>query len=238
MSARMSLHPANLDAGDGPADDSPDPRAGSHLVAAVTRARRTLTPGGLARRRLMISLTKWALPILALALLGTVAIWPELDRASETARVAFRRVTGQVEGARLVDAQYHGVDDHGRPYTLTAAVAQQMDADRINLTDPKGDITLENGNWLMVQSKQGVFMQRANQLDLSHSVTLYRDDGLTLTTSSASLDLKDGAATSSDPTHAEGPFGTLDSQGFTVVDKGATIQFAGPAHVVLNAASP
>ncbi len=100
---------------------------------------------------------------------------------------------------------------------------------------PKGDITLENGTWLMVQSKHGrLSCSTASQLDLSHDVTLYRDDGTTLRTASASIDLKSGAAASAEPTHAEGPFGMLDAQGFTVTDKGAAIQFAGPAQLVLN----
>ena len=38
--------------------------------------------------------------------------------------------------------------------------------------------------------------------------------------------------------HAEGPFGVLDAQGFTIVDKGTAVQFVGPAHVVLNGANP
>jgi lipopolysaccharide export system protein LptC len=223
-----------------PASTSEPVRHGaSQLVASTAaRTRSAPTPGGLARRRIVLFLTKLLLPLGALALLGAIAVWPELDRESETARFAFRRMTGEVQGARLLDAQYHGVDEHGRPYTVTAAIAQQADADRINLTTPKGDVTLENGSWLMVQSKQGVFMKRANQLDLSHEVTIYRDDGLTLTTQSASVDLQAGAASSAEPTHAEGPFGTLDAQGFTVLDKGATVQFSGPAHVVLNGASP
>ena len=37
-----------------------------------------------------------------------------------------------------------------------------------------------------------------------------------------------------DSVHAEGPFGVLDAQGFTVMDKGAAIDFPGPAHLVLN----
>jgi len=73
-------------------------------------------------------------------------------------------------------------------------------------------------------------------LDLSHDVQLYRDDGVTMRTQSAAVDLKQGAAASSDRTHAEGPFGQLDSQGFTVLDKGSTIQFQGPAHLILNQA--
>ena len=49
--------------------------------------------------------------------------------------------------------------------------AQQDGPDRINLTTPKADITLANGTWLMLQSKDGVFLQHSNQLDLSRDVT-------------------------------------------------------------------
>ena len=35
-------------------------------------------------------------------------------------------------------------------------------------------------------------------------------------------------------TRAEGPFGTLEAQGFAVVDQGAVIQFTGPARLVMN----
>jgi lipopolysaccharide export system protein LptC len=34
--------------------------------------------------------------------------------------------------------------------------------------------------------------------------------------------------------HAEGPFGTLDAQGFALTDKGSVIQFTGPGRLVLN----
>ncbi len=154
-----------------------------------------------------------------------------------SARDAYQRAASQIGAATLTDAHYRGVDQQGRPYTLTAATAQQVGPERINLTTPKGDITLANGTWLMLQAKDGVFLQHSNQLDLSRNVILYRDDGTTVTTNSASIDLKNGAAAGAEPTHAEGPFGTLDAQGFTITDKGAAVQFAGPAHLVLNGAS-
>jgi lipopolysaccharide export system protein LptC len=209
------------------------------VVAAAARIRRLPTTRHLARRRVLITLAKFVLPALALALLASIALWPEFDRAKEQALSAFRRVSNEIEGAQLIDARYHGIDEKGRPYTLTAATAQQAGPERFNLTTPKGDITLEDGTWLMLQSKQGVFIRHINQLDLSHDVTLYRDDGTTLVTASATIDMKNGAAAGAEPVHAEGPFGTLDAQGgFTIVDKGSTIQFAGPALLVLNGASP
>ena len=213
-------------------------RPGQRLVAAAAaRMRHPPNPSGLARRRLVINLAKWLLPAAALLLLSALALWPEVGRMGDAARIAYQRAGSQIAGATLTDAHYRSVDDHGRPYTLTASTAQQIGPDRINLTAPKADITLTDGIWLMVQAKQGVFLQHTNQLDLSKDVTLYRDDGTTVTTNSASIDLKSGAAAGAEATHAEGPFGTLDAQGFTVTDQGAAIQFSGPAHLVLNGAS-
>ncbi|MGE0225871.1 MAG: LPS export ABC transporter periplasmic protein LptC [Acetobacteraceae bacterium] len=228
----MSLQHADV-------ETPPSRRPGQRLIAtADVRLRTTPTPGRIARRRILITLTKWLLPIGALALLTTVALWPEFDQAKEKARLAFRRVAAEVEGGALVGARYNGLDERGRPYTLTAAVARRVDADRIDLTKPNGDITLENGTWLTLSSQLGMYMQKASQLDLWRDVILYRDDGTTMTTSSASIDLKAGAAAGSEPVHVEGPWGVLDAQGFTVVDKGEAIQFIGPAHVVLNGNEP
>lgn len=217
----------------------PAPRRSSHLIAAAAeRMRRMPSPRHLARRRALIVLTKWLLPIAALGLLSTIALWPEFDHLADQAHMSFSGGATALRGARLTDAQYRGLDEQGRPYTLTAAIAQQASPERVNLTSPKGDVTLKAGTWLMLQSKQGVYLQHSDELDLSHDVTLYRDDGTTMTTASATIDLKHSAAAGADPVHAHGPFGTLDASGFTLLDKGTIIQFAGPAHLVLNGASP
>lgn len=204
-------------------------------VAGPGRVRRAPTPGRIARRRFFVTLTKWLLPLFALMLLGSIALWPEFTRVAEGGRVAFRRTFGVApDSARLIEPRYRGVDERGRPYTITADVAVQTGPERVDLTEPKGDAVLDGGSWVMVQSRQGVFVQHAGQLDLSGDVTLYRDDGTVLRSETASIDLKQGAAAGNDQTHAEGPFGVLDSQGFALTDKGAVIQFQGPARLVLN----
>jgi lipopolysaccharide export system protein LptC len=213
------------------------PTGGYLLGGSATRDRVPPAPRRIARRRFLINLTKWVLPLTAMALLASIALWPEVEDSAIKAHMRMNHVSGDVDGGKLLDARYNGVDEKGRPYTITAATAWQIDPERVGLTMPKGDITLESGTWLMLTSKEGTFMQHLNQLDLAKDVTLYRDDGTTMHTQSASLDLKAGAAAGSDPVHAEGPFGVLDAKGFTVMDKGAAIDFPGPAHLVLNGAS-
>lgn len=207
------------------------------LTGTGARDRVAPAPRRIARRRLLITVTKWLLPVTAMTLLASIALWPEIHDAATKARLKMNRMTAEVDGGKLLDARYNGVDERGRPYTVTAATAWQIDPERVGLTLPKGDITLENGTWLMLTAKEGTFMQHLNQLDLVKDVTLYRDDGTTMHTESASIDVKAGAAAGSEPVHVEGPFGVLDAQGFTVMDKGTAMDFPGPAHLVLNGTS-
>jgi lipopolysaccharide export system protein LptC len=161
-------------------------------------------------------------------------MWPEISRDTARARLAFQRGRIDAENGQIVDPHYNGVDERGRPYTVTATTAQQVSPERINLVGPKGDIRLESGAWLMVQSRKGVFLQHTNQLDLSDDVVLYRDDGTRMETSAATIDTKAGAAASDQMVHVEGPFGTLDAQGFVMTDRGTAMQFAGPGRLVMN----
>ena len=215
------------------------PRAPRSWTGGTTRgARQTVSLGAIARRRVLVTTTKFVLPVLALALLTLMAVWPELDRATRQAQIAFRRVAGLVEGASMNDARYRGTDERGRPYTMTANTARQTPGPdgqtRVDLVEPKGDMTTESGGWLLVESRQGVFLQHSNQLDLSREVMLYRDDGMTMRTETMAVDMKMGAAASASAVHVEGPLGHLDAQGFVLFEKGAVIQFTGPARMVMN----
>jgi len=204
-------------------------------AAGAARVRQAPTASRIARRRLIVTLTKWLLPFGALLLLASVALWPEIARIKDQGRITFRRVFSvEPDSGRMKEPRYQGVDERGRPYTVTADSALQSGPLHIDLVEPKGDLVPENGGWIMVQSHEGVYIQRAGQLDLSHDVVLYRDDGTVMRTQSAAVDVKQGAAAGNDMTHAEGPFGVLDAQGFTLIDKGAAIQFHGPARLILN----
>ena len=210
---------------------------GDRLVGTTPRHRPPPSARRIAQRRFFVTSTKWLLPLLALALLSLVALWPEMMRVRDEGRIAFRRAFGMVpDTATVIEPRYHGMDGRGRPYTLTADSAVQVGPQRINLVRPKGDVALQGKSWMMVQGKEGVFLQHSDQLDLSGNVQLYRDDGVTMRSHAATVDLKAGAAASGHQTHAEGPFGQLDAQGFTLLGKGSIIQFQGPARLILNQA--
>ncbi len=188
----------------------------------------------IARRRRRIGFAKLLLPTLAACLLATVALWPELSGNGPlgTASLKGQPITPTGE---IVDARYRGVDAAGRRFTITAATAAQHGANLIDLVDPKGDIGQATGPWTFGEANTGVFDRASRQLDLSGHVMLYRSDGTMLTTHTATIDLAAGVAVGNSRVHVQGPFGTLDAQGFSVTDAGEVVRFTGPGRLVLNA---
>jgi lipopolysaccharide export system protein LptC len=203
------------------------------------RGRKMPSASALSRRRFFVTCFKRLLPLGALLLLSVVILWPEISRHNP-ARVSYHLATGTMDAAdqgSMTKAHYEGIDQSGRPYTMTAEQAVQTDADTVLLTKPAGDMTMKSNSWLMVQSLDGIYHAHAQHLDLSNHVVLYRDDGTTVRTARANIDLKAGTASGHALVNADGPFGTLDAHGFTITDRGARLHFTGPAKLVLDGSS-
>src|SRR4051812_25330531 len=180
-----------------------------------SRQRRAPTSGQLARRRFAVRWTKRLLPALALLLLAAVVFWPEIEGNEDRSRVSFRRtVQPRAEALRVVNPRYQGVDELNRPFTITARAGQQEGAAEIlNLEEPRGDIVMNDGAWIYVQSRTGRYDKPAGRLDLAGDVTIYHDNGTMLRTEEATVQLEAGTASGDVPVAAQGGFGTLTSEG-------------------------
>ena len=79
-----------------PVRSTPVRRAGHQLVsAAAARVRKPPSSRGMARRHLFITFTKWMLPLGALLLLASIALWPEIGHMRDTVRIAIERDADQ-----------------------------------------------------------------------------------------------------------------------------------------------
>ncbi|OUJ10098.1 LPS export ABC transporter periplasmic protein LptC [Acetobacter sp. DsW_059] len=189
----------------------------------------------LARRRTLLRWAKWVLPGTALLLLVSIAIWPEVDRLIHAGSASLRDLTKiHVENGSLVGATYRSVDEHNRPFMITAQSVHQIDQERMDLVSPVADIINQGNNWVIVSSRKGVYMQHANLLDLTGEVTLYRNDGLMIRSPVADINLKQGVIASDMWVRAEGPFGVLDAKGFVLSQHDGIAQFRGPGRIILN----
>ena len=189
-----------------------------------------------ARYSRFVWLLRYLLPMMAIGLIALVALWPQLYREVDLFRLqAVRLDPSEITTLRMTNARYQGLDDHNRPYLVTAEVAIQNPKDKnfLALEGPKADITLETGAWVTLGADTGVYDNAQHTLDLMGDVRLFHDTGYTFETKAARIDLKSGAAEGHDPVAGHGPSGTIEGEGFRILEKGDVIQFTGKSRLVM-----
>ena len=213
---------------------APAPLPARHLPPS--RQRPAPRPGQLARRRILVGLAKRLLPALALALLAVVVFWPEIEGNEERSRVSFRRTAQpRAESLRVLSPRYQDVDEMSRPYTVTARVAQQLGAEQIlDLEAPRADMVLTDGGWVHISADTGRYDRPRHHLDLAGDVTVHHDNGMRFNTPEAAVEIEAGTAGGDAPVAAQGPFGTIEAEGFRLKERGAVVVFTGRAHAVLE----
>lgn len=177
------------------------------------------------------------LPFCTVVIVLVVALWPEFNEIENTItsnEIAIR--PEDAERLTMSNPRYMSRDENGMAYTVTADLAEQLDAENthMNLTNPAADVTMEDGSWLMLQADMGEYWDEERLLDLFGSVSLFHDAGYEFHTEQAAIDFVAGRAEGHEPVDGFGPFGDIQSEGFVIEDRGAVIIFTGRAHMVLR----
>jgi len=181
-----------------------------------------------------VALMKVTLPVVAIMLVGLIVFWnrivpnPRLlapDLSSLSADFA--------ENLAMVNPRFDGIDNRGRPYHLTAAEAQQLDSDanEVDLLQPSGDVTLEDGTWLSLSADQGRYLRKEELLHLAGNVSFFHDEGFEMQTPSAIVDFKQSLATGREGVSGQGPSGMIEAEGFEFRNEGLNIIFTGQSHL-------
>ena len=189
------------------------------------------------RRSLHVAALKGFLPVLACAIIALILAWPHLMPEDNRFRLQSVKVGAQdIEALRMTNARYVGVDEEQRPYVITAVTAIQSagDSDQVELAEPKADMTMQSGAWAALTAKSGLYRRAANRLDLTGDVSVFHDSGAELHTETATINLATHDVTSTDPTRARGPAGTIQGEGLKILDHGNRIIFVGKSHAVLR----
>lgn len=184
-----------------------------------------------------VSAMKWLLPAGALVLIGMVVLWPHLSSNEFGFRVGFTALSlGDSEESAMINPRYMGSDRDDQIFSITADMARKMSGaeDTFELEMPKADIALEDGTWLVLTAETGTYARDAKTLELVGAVNLYHDSGYEFQTEKAAINLETSGASGNVPITGQGPFGTLDAEGFRLIERGKTIYFTGRAKLVLN----
>lgn len=184
----------------------------------------------------MVGLMKLVLPSVALALIVLVIAWPRMFTEEqrftlETADVPF----ADIERPTMLGARFQGTDDADRPVTITAAsLAKDREQDRkVRLETPQADMTLQNGSWLTLTARDGLYDEDSKVLDLDGDVRVFHDGGFEMYADTAHVNIDTRYTYSTDPVTGQGPLGTIEAAGIEIHDGGRRIVFPGPARMVM-----
>lgn len=215
-----------------PSRETPLKRSSGGGGNASILAPRRHTPG----YTRFVNLMKMLLPLVALVLISLVLVWPHLKPATNKFKIGIAALKTQfTKDANMTNPRYVGTDKNHRPYSITADIAKNLSKNSgdVEMEMPKADITLKDGSWLVLTAKEGIFNRDAKMLELKGSVNMFHDSGYEFRTAKLYVDLDTSTATSKDPVQGQGPFGTLKSQGFRIVNKAQTIFFTGKTKMVI-----
>lgn len=183
------------------------------------------------------SRVQWGKRVLAGAALGLVCAifylsWQDSD--SGGVRLV---LSGNQEDAdaptSMLRPRYQGADERGRPFTITADVANQPDKDTVQLTNLNADMVLEDTAWLALQANHGVLHVEAKQLELAGNINMFYEGGYELRTQSAQVDIQHGTARSLSPVEGQGPAGTISAEALEVQERGKRLVFNGSVKLIL-----
>jgi lipopolysaccharide export system protein LptC len=183
-----------------------------------------------------VQMMKVLLPVVAALLIILILVWPYLRSEDLRFRLSFAALTAnQNEDPSMVNPRFLGIDKENKAYSITADLARNLAAgtSSVELEMPKADITLDDGTWLVLTAKTGIFRRAKKTLDLTGAVNLFHDSGYEFKTSKAVIDLQKGVASGSEAVRGHGPFSEIQGEGFRLFDKGKTIIFTGKSKLVI-----
>lgn len=181
---------------------------------------------------------KWSkrlLLLIAALVLLLLLLLPMLDDKQLAIKFALEGVPEQevVRQPIMQNPVFQGVDEHMQPYTVLAKHALQQDDDTILLQTVEADLTMNNGSWMRVTSKQATFKLRSQVLYLDGDVTLFHDAGYESYTDAIQIDMQHGTATGDSPIKAQSTLGLLNANSFSVQDNGNIWLFKGAVSLTL-----
>ncbi len=194
----------------------------------------------LLRRSRFVRFMKVALPLAAAAMVTMLIAWPQMRTQDPGFRLSYATVeVGKVEPS-MATARFHGTDREKRPFRVTADTATQDPSERgrVLLDHLTADLSMNDGSWLSLSARSGVYHENQRQLSLSGDLSLFTERGYEFHGHSAEIDFNAGTLTSDEKVWGQGPFGLVDANGLRVLESGERIHFINGVRTTFYPRSP
>lgn len=180
----------------------------------------------MARRRWWMTFAKRILAVFAVLGIIVIGVMAYFNTVDNRFQLDFSTIqNADTLPPVMVNPLYQGMDNAGRPFTVTAELATQQDADEVALQTLQADITMQDGSWVTIKSRHGYVELQNRMLYLDGTVNFFHDAGYNLLTESVTVDMKTGVARGVEEVKGSGPMGALRADGFVISSEKDHIRF-------------
>ena len=138
---------------------------------------------------------------------------------------------------QLSGARYRGLTPGGKPYEITAALANESPdgSGRVDMDQPTAVVIMRNGSIVNLRSDVGVFNKQTNIVIMSGAVVMLQPDRrLRLDTEILEANLKAGEMQSDVPVLVQDIDRRINANSMKVYDSGSRIIFGGTTKMIIK----
>lgn len=182
------------------------------------------------RYSLFVNRTKILLPLVALALVAVIVIWPLLNGGKDPDQTfGFLDVNVSEDGQAMVNPRYVGTNVHDQPFTVTADVATLIGHDKelVRLDTIRAEMQTQDRGKVYFRAPSGLYETGSRKLALEGAITVTADFGYRFNAGKTDVNLEQGTARSDVKVDAAGPFGSVEANSFRVSANGNIVRFDG-----------
>ncbi len=205
---------------------------------ALKRSRftpRKKTEAAPSQRRLPLSLLLLGIGI---TLAVAVTSWLGFLANGKDVSLEIKEVEGTQTGeVQLTGARYRGLTPDGKPYEITAALANESPdgSGQVDMDQPTAVVTLRNGSIVNLQSNVGVFNKQTDVVTMSGAVVVTQPDRhLRLDTEALEANLKAGEMHSDLPVLVQDIDRRINADSMKTYDNGSRIIFGGTTKMIIK----
>jgi len=187
-----------------------------------------------------VRITRVILPLIALGIVIILFSVKNVDNDMispvKNEKSSSRDIKESVTRNELLNPEFVSSDKKKQPYKITAlkAIQGEKNKDLIMLEKPIGTMVLNNGNSVRMTSKTGAYRQDTERFFLEGDVLLQHEQGYSIQSSEAHIDLNKNYAWSEKAVIGRGPDISIEAEGVQVDGKTGHIVFSGPAKLRLE----
>ena len=217
-------------------------RARSNASATRTIASesdRIRTFGQARRHSVVVRLLKFALPAVAVVMLGGYAAL-FLVRSKVPPGLVPGKITIDPTNLTMVDPKYNGFGTDGSHYVIHAknAVQDLRQQGPIKLNEIDGDITQTNGVITRLKAVRGTYDQKTETLELYDKIDIDGSTGMKARLTRATVFPKESRILSNEPIYAETDTGNIRANKMALNSKTKQSTFTEDVHVRLKSNQP